>query len=69
MSKFSPGIENNYNYNGEVWVPNSRAQEFGYTDGDEAEERISESISGCDDVSLFRDHYRNIRQTGRRVTT
>ncbi|MCF5931428.1 glycoside hydrolase family 99-like domain-containing protein, partial [Xanthomonas perforans] len=41
------------NYNGEVWVPNSRAQEFGYTDGDEAEERISESISGCDDVSLF----------------
>ncbi|NIJ89757.1 lipopolysaccharide biosynthesis protein [Xanthomonas campestris] len=53
MSKVSPGIEKNYTYNGEVWVPNSCAQEFGYTDGDEAEERIAASISGCDDVSLF----------------
>ncbi|PKV14380.1 glycoside hydrolase family 99-like domain-containing protein [Xanthomonas prunicola] len=53
MSKVSPGIENNYTYNGEVWVPNSRSQEFGYTDGDEAEERIAASILGCDDVSLF----------------
>ncbi|WP_115576447.1 glycoside hydrolase family 99-like domain-containing protein [Xanthomonas campestris] len=53
MSKVFPGIENNYTYNGEVWIPNARSQEFGYTDGDEAEERLAASISGCDDVSLF----------------
>ncbi|XHH29149.1 class I SAM-dependent methyltransferase [Xanthomonas euroxanthea] len=36
-----------------VWLPKDQAEEFGYSDGDEAEQRVAAAIAGCDDVSLF----------------
>lgn len=47
------GIASTYVLIDGVWVPSERQHEFGYSDGDEAEERIAAAIAGCDDVSLF----------------
>jgi lipopolysaccharide biosynthesis protein/SAM-dependent methyltransferase len=42
-----------YNLEDGIWRPKGASAEFGYSDGDEAEERIAAAIRGCDDVSLF----------------
>lgn len=53
MSKSYPQIEAAYTLSGGVWLPKGQVEEFGYSDGDEAEQRVAAAIAGCDDVSLF----------------
>lgn len=53
MSKSFRGIENTYLLSEGVWLPKGQPEEFGYSDGDEAEQRVAAAIARCDDVSLF----------------
>lgn len=53
MSKSYSGIEGTYALSDGVWLPKGQPEEFGYSDGDEAEQRVAAAIAGCDDVSLF----------------
>ncbi len=41
-----------------VWVPKSEVDKFGYTDGDEVEDRLAEIVHGAADVSLFSEELR-----------
>lgn len=53
MSKTYPGIESEYIFSDEIWLPKEQPEEFGYSDGDEAEQRVAAAIANCDDMSLF----------------
>ncbi|WP_245228080.1 glycoside hydrolase family 99-like domain-containing protein [Xanthomonas bromi] len=53
MSNSYVGIASTYILSEGVWLPKDQAEEFGYSDGDEAEQRVAAAIAGCDDVSLF----------------
>ncbi|MGF6710225.1 glycosyltransferase involved in cell wall biosynthesis/SAM-dependent methyltransferase [Luteibacter sp. W1I16] len=42
-----------YDVHDKLWLPKGQAPEFGYSDGDDTENRIYSIISRADDVSLF----------------
>lgn len=53
MVNVHPGFDEAYMLSEGVWLPKGQPEEFSYSDGDEAEQRVAAAIAACNDVSLF----------------